>query len=39
MSAKRRRRTLEDEDIVQKLFLDSDSKDELMSHDSDSDQN
>jgi hypothetical protein len=30
MSAKRRR-TMEDEDIAQKLFLDSSSEDELMS--------
>jgi hypothetical protein len=38
MSAKRRRRTMEDEDITQELFLDSSSEDKLMSHDSDSDQ-
>jgi hypothetical protein len=34
---KRRRRTMEDKDITQELFLDSSSEDELMSHDSDSD--
>jgi hypothetical protein len=38
MSAKRRR-TMEDKDIAQKLFLDSSSEDENMSHDSDSDSN
>jgi hypothetical protein len=38
MSAKRR--TMEDEDITQELFLDSDLEDKLISHynDSDSDQ-
>jgi hypothetical protein len=35
MSAKR---TVADKDIAQELFLDSDSEDELTSHDSDSDQ-
>jgi hypothetical protein len=37
MTAKRKR-TMEDEDIAQELLLDSDSDDELPSHDSDSDQ-
>jgi hypothetical protein len=37
MSAKRRR-TMEDEDIAQELFLDSSSEGENMSHDSDSNQ-
>jgi hypothetical protein len=37
MSAKRKR-TMEDEDIAQELFLDSDSDDELTSHNSESDQ-
>jgi hypothetical protein len=38
MSAKRWRRTAEVKDITQELFLDSNSEDALMSHDSDSDQ-
>jgi hypothetical protein len=38
MSAKRRR-TMEDKDIAQELFLDSSSEDENMPHDSDSDNN
>jgi hypothetical protein len=38
MSAKKRR-TIEDKDIAQELFLDSSSEDENMSHDSDSDSN
>jgi acetyl-CoA carboxylase beta subunit len=38
MSARRRRRTVEDEDIAQELFLDSDKEDIILSHDSDSDQ-
>jgi hypothetical protein len=42
MSAKRRR-TAEDKDIAQELFLDSSSEDEIMSHDnngeSDNDSN
>jgi len=29
---------MEDEDITQELFLDSNSKDKLMSHDSDQDK-
>jgi hypothetical protein len=37
MSAKRKR-TMEDEDITQELFLDSSSEDKNMSHDSDSNQ-
>jgi len=37
MSAKKRR-TIEDKDIAQELFLDSSSEDENMSHDSDSNQ-
>jgi len=37
MSAKRRK-TMEDKDIAQELFLDSSSEDKLMSHDNDSDQ-
>jgi hypothetical protein len=37
MSAKSRR-TMEDEDIAQELFLDSSSEDEIMSHDSDNNQ-
>jgi hypothetical protein len=37
MSAERRK-TMKDEDIAQELFLDSSSEDELMSHDSDNDQ-
>jgi hypothetical protein len=30
MSAKRRRRTMEDEDITQELFLDSDTEDNFI---------
>jgi hypothetical protein len=34
----KRRRTVEDEDIAQELFLNSDSEDELMSRNSDQDK-
>jgi hypothetical protein len=34
----KRRRTMEDKDIIQELFLDSSSEDELASHDSYNDQ-